>query len=79
MILMEFLLAPTVPSEPRPKNMQRTVSSGSMREGRIVRQAGVRDVVVDADREVVLGLRLVPSRRSTALTMAGVNSLEDRP
>ncbi len=30
MILIEFLLAPTVPSAPRPKKTARTRSSGSM-------------------------------------------------
>jgi hypothetical protein len=30
MILMLFLFAPTVPSEPSPKNTARTVSGGSM-------------------------------------------------
>ena len=30
MILMLFLFAPTVPSEPRPKNMARTTEAGSM-------------------------------------------------
>ena len=28
MILMEFLLAPTVPSDPRPQNLQHTVPGG---------------------------------------------------
>ena len=30
MILIEFLLAPTVPSAPRPKKIARTTSSASM-------------------------------------------------
>ena len=30
MILMEFLLAPTVPSEPRPQNLQQTVPSAAV-------------------------------------------------
>ena len=50
-----FLFAPTVPSEPRPKNTARTVSGGSMSSeasyGRLVRG----DVVVDPDREPPLG------------------------
>ena len=33
MILMEFLLAPTVPSEPRPQNLQEMVPSGSVSRG----------------------------------------------
>ena len=33
MILMEFLFAPTVPSEPRPQNLQLIVPSGSVRSG----------------------------------------------
>jgi len=41
-------------------------------------QAGMSDVLVDADGEVVLGLGLANSSK-TALIMAGVNSLEERP
>ena len=55
MILMVFLLAPTVPSDPRPQKIARTTSGPSMSK-RVVRQAGVRDIVLDADGEVVLGL-----------------------
>ena len=33
MILAEFLLAPTVPSEPRPQNLQDTVSADSVTRG----------------------------------------------
>jgi hypothetical protein len=45
----------------------------------VVGQAGVGDVVVDADGEVVLGLVAAARLSKTALTMAGVNSLEPRP
>ena len=47
-------------------------------EGGIVAQAGVGDIVVDADGEVVLGGRF-EHLVEDALTMAGVNSLEERP
>ena len=48
------------------------------RKARIVGQAGVRHVVVDADGEVILRRRLRSSSK-TPLTIAGVNSLEERP
>jgi hypothetical protein len=78
MILIEFLLAPTVPSAPRPKKTARTTSSGSMSKSRR-RQREVRHVVDDADGEVpawAAGLgELVEDRR----TIAGVNSFDERP
>ena len=48
---MVFLFAPTVPSEPSPKNTARTVPGASMSSAGVVRQAGAADVVGDADRE----------------------------
>ena len=42
------------------------------------RQRGVGDIVDDADGEVILRLGLASSSK-TALTMAGVNSLEESP
>ena len=39
MILMEFLLAPTVPSEPRPQNLQAVVPAGAV----LGLSSGVRD------------------------------------
>jgi len=42
MILMEFLLAPTVPSAPRPKNRARTGAGDFGGVGGVVVQAGVR-------------------------------------
>ena len=53
MILIEFLLAPTVPSEPRPQKMQLMVSLFSMDEILVDRQRALGDVVVDAHGEVV--------------------------
>ena len=79
MILMEFLFAPTVPSAPSPKNMARTVSVGSVENSAIVAQAGVGYVIVDADGEMVLAGAAWPVRRRRALTMAGVNSFDDKP
>ena len=55
MILMEFLFAPTVPSEPRPKKTQRTVFSLAMEKHSSYGQAGVGDIVIDTDGEMVLG------------------------
>ena len=43
-------------------------------------QARVRNVVVDADGEMILRARVGVARLSnTALTIAGVNSFEDKP
>ncbi len=78
MILIEFLLAPTVPSEPRP---QKTAPHDFVRldvEVGIEVEAGVGHVVDDADGEVILGSGLLSSSK-TPLTIAGVNSLDDRP
>ena len=53
-------------------------SSGSMSNASIDRERRVRDVVDDADGEVVLRSVLASSSK-TAFTIAGVNSLRDRP
>ena len=78
MILIEFLLAPTVPSEPRPKNMQRTVSTGSTEKdgsnSRLVCETSSLMPTV----KWFLGSGFFNSS-SAALSMAGVNSLDDRP
>ncbi len=59
MILTEVLLAPTVPSEPSPKNTARTTVVGSSvaNEGSTSSEAGVGDVVDDPDGEVSFRLR----------------------
>ena len=79
MILIEFLLAPTVPSAPRPKNTARTTSAGSMSKLGSYGQREVGDVVDDADREVALRAAACASSSKTALTIAGVNSFDDSP
>ena len=54
MILIEFLLAPTVPSEPRPQKLAGDDSCGR-RVGLLVdREREIRHIVHDADCEVVL-------------------------
>ena len=78
MILIVFLLAPTVPSAPRPQNIARTPEVGSVSEIGIPVEAGVGDVVDDADGEVVLG-PLLASSSKIPLTIAGVNSFEESP
>ncbi len=78
MILIEFLLAPTVPSEPRPKKTARLTSSGSMSNS----GSTASDVCVTSSTmptvKWFLGFSLASSS-STALSIAGVNSLEERP
>jgi hypothetical protein len=50
MILIVFLLAPTVPSEPRPKKTARRWSARSnLRDST---SAQVRDIIDNADREM---------------------------
>ena len=78
MILMEFLLAPTVPSEPRPQNLQLMVAPPAGAEVLAHVQGQVGHIVHDADGEVVL--RLAGFMLSnTAFIWAGVVSLEPRP
>ena len=77
-ILMVFLFAPTVPSEPSPKKTARTVSGGSMSSagsyGRLVPLTSSVIPMVNRD----LGLSPASSA-STPATMPGVNSLDDSP
>ena len=75
MILIEFLLAPTVPSAP--ESVEQRANGLGLFGGEIgiVGEAGVGDVVVDADGEVILRLGFLSSSK-TALTIAGVNSFE---
>ena len=58
MILIEFLFAPTVPSEPRPQKTHWTVPVLLDGERGIIVQAGMRDIVRDTDCEVVFRLCL---------------------
>jgi hypothetical protein len=76
MILIEFLLAPTVPSSPAPEDARTVFRLDVEARGRT--QAGVGDVVDDADGEVVLR-SLLAQLVEDALTIAGVNSLDERP
>ena len=79
MILIEFLLAPTVPSAPSPKKTARTRSSESMSKSGSTR---IEVWLTSSTMPTVKWLR-GPSRRTsssnTALTWAGANSLELRP
>ena len=78
MILAEFLLAPTVPSEPRPQNLQLTVSPDSVMRGsstfrlRWVTSSTTPMVnICRGSSEAMLS--------NTALIWAGVTSLEAKP
>jgi hypothetical protein len=42
-------------------------------------EAGVGDIVVDTDGEMILGFRLGKFIQDVLLTIAGVNSLEESP
>ena len=78
MILIEFLLAPTVPSAPRPKKRARTVLGSSVEKcGSHSRLVWVTSSLMPTVKWF-FGLALAASSR-TAFTMAGVNSLEERP
>lgn len=57
MILIEFLFAPTVPSDPSPQNLQETVPSGVVSRMLRNRQGVVGYVILDSDSEAGLGLR----------------------
>ena len=78
MILIEFLLAPTVPSAPRPKNTARTVSAGSTWN---VSSTASDSPVTSSTMPTVKWRFGAPfaSSSKTALTIAGVNSLDPRP
>jgi hypothetical protein len=78
MILIEFLLAPTVPSAPRPKNTARTTSGGSMSSSRS--QSSDRPVTSSTMPTVKWRRgRALDSSSYTPTTIAGVNSFEERP
>ena len=78
MILMEFLLAPTVPSEPRPQNLQLMVPSGSVSRGAPTGRD--RWVTSSSMPMVKWSLGLSWARLSyTANTLRGGVSLEPRP
>ena len=78
MILIEFLLAETVPSAPSPQKSARTVSSRS------VENAGSKssEVCVTSSRMPTVkwffGVAFFSSSK-TAFAIAGVNSFEARP
>ena len=78
MILMEFLLAPTVPSEPRPQNLQLMVPSGSVSRGA---PTGRDRWVTSSSMPMVKWFLGSSSSRlsNTAFSWAGVVSLLDRP
>ena len=77
-IFTEVLLAPTVPSDPRPKNTARSPSASSVEKpvstGRLVRETSSAIPTVKWLRG-----RSAARLSSTALAIAGVNSLEARP
>ena len=77
MILMEFLFAPTVPSEPKPQNLQAIVLS-SVTSGSAPTSIDVMET--SSIIPTVKWFFLLPFMLSnTATTCAGVTSLEDRP
>ena len=73
-----FLFAPTVPSEPRPKNTARTVSAGSMSSdgsyGRLRPDTSSMMPTVNRRRG-----RSRASSANTPAIIAGVTSFDDRP
>ena len=73
-----FLFAPTVPSEPRPKNTARTVFGGSMSSeasySRLVPETS--SVIPTVNRRLGRSFR---SSSNTAATIPGVNSFDERP
>ena len=73
-----FLFAPTVPSDPSPKKIARTVSGGSMSSdasyGRLVPETSSLMPTVNRRRG-----RSRASSENTPATMPGVNSFDDRP
>ena len=78
MILMEFLFAPTVPSAPRPKNIALVTSGWRMKNvGSTSRLVWVTSSTMPTVKPFLGSLFLSSSK--TALTMPGVNSLEDSP
>jgi hypothetical protein len=78
MILIVFLFAPTVPSEPRPKKTARTIASGSMsKSAGTVREVWVTSSTIPTVK-CFFGFSFASSS-NTARTIAGLNSFEDRP
>ena len=78
MILIVALLADTVPSEPSPKNTARDTSSRSMSSS----GSQVSDEPDTSSRMPIVNRRrgaARPSSSSTAITIAGVSSFDDRP
>ena len=75
---MEFLLAPTVPLAPRPKNNARTTSGGSMSNpgstARLVCETSSVMPMVNPR----FGVRFFSSSK-TVLAIAGSKSFDDRP
>ncbi len=73
-----FLFAPTVPSEPSPKKIARTVSAGSMSRlasnGRLVPETSSSMPIVNRRR----GRSSLSSSKMPA-TIPGVNSFDERP
>ncbi len=78
MILIVFLLAPTVPSEPRPQKTARVTSSASVSK------------LASTSSEVCVTSSVIPTVKwffgrsserlsRTALTIAGVNSFDESP
>ena len=78
MILIEFLLAPTVPSAPRPKKTLRDTVSGSMSRSR---SHSSEEWLTSSTMPTVKWLRGDgrDSSANTPATIAGVSSLDDRP
>ena len=78
MILIEFLLAPTVPSAPRPKKTARTTSGSSIeKSGSTSSDSRVTSSMMPTVN-CGFGCGLASSSKM-ARTMAGVNSLEASP
>ena len=77
MILIEALFAPTVPSAPSPQNTACTARVGTVNERST---SSDRPVTSSRMPTVNVGRGVgVASSSSTALAIAGVNSLDDRP
>ena len=78
MILMEFLFAPTVPSEPRPQNLQETVPAGVMLGAG---SSGSDRPVTSSSMPTVKPLIGFSASRFlyTAMMQEGVVSFEPRP
>ncbi|OQC68230.1 MAG: hypothetical protein BWX47_01918 [candidate division Hyd24-12 bacterium ADurb.Bin004] len=78
MILMEFLFAPTVPSEPSPRNTAWCIPGDS----RLNSSLTSRDECVTSSSIPTVKCLMgegFPASSKTAATMAGVNSLLPRP